>query len=74
MTMKTTKQIAVAGVASFLLAFALAPRQFAAQPAAPITPSGHIELFNGKDFTGWTFCLRTNAEPSKTYMVTSTGS
>jgi hypothetical protein len=39
-------------------------------PAA-IAPAGRIELFNGRDFSGWTFCLRTNAEPSQTWTVTN---
>jgi len=36
-----------------------------------ITPTNHIELFNGKDFTGWTFCLRSNADPALTWSVTN---
>jgi len=27
------------------------------------------ELFNGKDFTGWTFYMRTNADPMKTWSI-----
>ncbi len=27
------------------------------------------ELFNGKDFTGWTFFARTNADPMKTWSI-----
>jgi hypothetical protein len=36
-----------------------------------ITPTNHIELFNGKDFTGWTFCMRTNGDSSQTWIVTN---
>lgn len=30
-----------------------------------------IELFNGKDFTGWTFFMRSNSAPEKTWSVTN---
>lgn len=36
--------------------------------AAPEKAAG-IELFDGKDFNGWTFCMRTNANPMKTWSV-----
>lgn len=32
-------------------------------------PTGRIELFNGKDLSGWTFHFRTNADPSGTFTV-----
>jgi hypothetical protein len=54
-----------------LLAFAFVLNITAAEPPAPVTPSKPIDLFNGKDFSGWTFCLRSNAEPSKTFTVTN---
>jgi hypothetical protein len=43
----------------------------AGEPPAPkaITPTARVDLFNGKDFSGWTFCLRSNTEPSLTYTV-----
>ncbi|HTV75505.1 MAG TPA: family 16 glycoside hydrolase, partial [Candidatus Baltobacteraceae bacterium] len=28
-----------------------------------------VELFNGKDFTGWTFYMRSNAAPEKTWSI-----
>jgi len=37
----------------------------------PIVPAGKMELFNGKDFSGWTFCLRSNAEPAQTFSVSN---
>jgi len=37
----------------------------------PITPTNRVELFNGKDFTGWTFVMRDNAAPSETWAVTN---
>lgn len=41
---------------------------FAADEAAtPIVPTARIDLFNGKDLTGWTFCMRNNANPSNTW-------
>ena len=38
--------------------------------SVPITPTNHIELFNGRDFAGWTFCMKGNADPLKTWSVT----
>ena len=34
-------------------------------------PAGHLNLFNGKDFTGWTFCMKSNADPALTWTVTN---
>jgi hypothetical protein len=34
---------------------------FAQSESAPTIPASRIELFNGKDFTGWKFTLRSNA-------------
>jgi hypothetical protein len=67
--MRTFKQLGLTGATSFLLAFA--PNLFAADPPAPVIPSKSIDLFNGRDFSGWTFCLRSDAEPSRTFTVTN---
>lgn len=40
-------------------------------PPASIAPAARVDLFNGRDFSGWTFCLRSNAEPSLTWNVTN---
>lgn len=42
---------------------------FAEDLSAPVVPAGRIDLFNGKDFTGWKFVTRSNSEPSKTWSV-----
>jgi Domain of Unknown Function (DUF1080) len=34
------------------------------------TLAGRVELFNGKDFSGFTFCMRNNADPARTWSVT----
>jgi len=39
-------------------------------------PSAHareneVALFNGKDFSGWTFCMKDNADPRQTWSVTN---
>lgn len=34
-------------------------------------PTHHIELFNGKDFSGWTFCMKNQANPTQTWSVTN---
>jgi hypothetical protein len=39
-------------------------------PAA-ISPTGHVELFNGKDFSGWTFAVKNNSDPLKTWSITN---
>ena len=57
--------------AGFILAAALASNSLAADLPAPITPTARIDLFNGKDFSGWTFCLRSNAPPADTFSVTN---
>lgn len=36
-----------------------------------ITPTNHIELFNGEDFSGFTFCMKNEADPLKTWSVTN---
>jgi len=41
---------------------------FAANEVA-IIPAGRVELFNGKDLTGWTFFMQNNADPKETWSV-----
>jgi hypothetical protein len=37
-----------------------------------IAPARHpVELFNGTNFDGWTFCMKNNADPMKTWSVTN---
>jgi hypothetical protein len=36
-----------------------------------ITPTKRIDLFNGKDFAGWTFTTRSNTPPAETWSVTN---
>jgi hypothetical protein len=55
--------------AALLFCLAFAASQLTAQEV--VTPTNRIELFNGKDFTGWTFCLRSNAEPALAWTVTN---
>jgi hypothetical protein len=51
----------------FCLVFALS--KTAAQET--ITPTNHIKLFNGKNFDGWTFCMKNDADPMQTWSVTN---
>ena len=53
----------------FLTSFVLGSAScFAADESGKaIAPTTRIELFNGKDLTGWTFCMRNNANPSNTW-------
>jgi hypothetical protein len=55
--------------AAILLCLACGFSSLAAQSV--ITPTNHIELFNGRDFTGWTFCMKSNADPALTWSVTN---
>src|SRR5436190_14887057 len=50
-----------------VLAFVAVSR--AADDAKPIIPTARVELFNGKDLSGWTFFMRDNADPAKTWSV-----
>jgi len=36
-----------------------------------IHPTNPTELFNGKDFSGWTFCMKDHADPGQTWSVTN---
>jgi Domain of Unknown Function (DUF1080) len=44
---------------------------FAQDTPKAIAPTDRIELFNGKDFTGWTFFSRSNADLAQTWTVTN---
>jgi hypothetical protein len=54
-------------VVLFCLAIALS--KSAAQGI--ITPTNHTELFNGRDFSNFTFCMKNDADPLKTWSVTN---
>jgi len=54
--------------AAVLICFALA-KIVSAQEI--ISPTNHIELFNGTNFDGWTFCMKNDADPMKTWSVTN---
>jgi hypothetical protein len=66
--MKSTPKTLFAGISLFCLSFALAG---IAPAQEVITPASHIELFNGANFDGWTFCMKSNAEPALTWSVTN---
>jgi hypothetical protein len=36
-----------------------------------LAPTSHVELFNGRDFSGFTFCMKDNADPLQTWSVTN---
>ena len=36
-----------------------------------ITPASHIELFNGTNFDGLTFCMKNDADPTQTWSITN---
>jgi hypothetical protein len=55
--------------AALLFCFVIVLLKTSAQEA--VTPTGRLELFNGKDFSGWTFCMRSNAGPALAWTVTN---
>jgi hypothetical protein len=61
--MKRITNILLAAIFSLTL-FAIA----GCKTASPQKSAG-IELFNGKNFDGWTFCMRSNSPPEKTWSV-----
>ena len=52
---------------AIILCFILTLAKSAAQEV--VTPTHRIELFNGRDFNGWTFCMKSNADPMITWSV-----
>jgi hypothetical protein len=66
-----TMKITFIQVALFSFALASVNAVSAQDTQAAITPVNHIELFNGRDFSGWTFCMKDNAEPMQTWSVTN---
>jgi Domain of Unknown Function (DUF1080) len=67
--MKIFKQIIRAGF--FCSVLALAGFCAAQDSTAAISPPHHIELFNGTNFDGFTFCMRNDADPMQTWSVTN---
>jgi len=61
-------KINFARVALFSCALTVAGAANAQEPTAP---TNHLELFNGRDFTGWTFCMKNNADPFQTWSATN---
>ena len=41
--------------------------------AQTITPTERVDLFDGKDFAGFTFFMRSNSPPEKTWSITTNG-
>jgi Domain of Unknown Function (DUF1080) len=64
--MKIPAKIALLCVALFCFASAWA----GCRTAPGQKPEG-IDLFNGKDFSGWTFFMRSNSPPAKTWGITN---
>jgi hypothetical protein len=56
-------------IAALALGTLLVTSSFADEIA--ITPTKRIDLFNGKDFIGWTFTMRSNAPSAETWTVTN---
>ena len=69
--MKTCDFRALAVLAAIFFPLAGSPADAADEMTPPITPSGRLELFNGQDFTGWTFTSRSTNAPAETWSVTN---
>jgi len=67
----TKSSCLVSLISACLLAMGAASMTHAADLPAPISPTERVDLFNGKDFSGWTFCFSNNVEPSVTFTVTN---
>jgi hypothetical protein len=44
---------------------------FAGCESSKMQKSAGVDLFNGKDFTGWTFFMRSSSAPEKTWSITN---
>ncbi len=66
--MKSISQFVGIALCVFL-AFVLRGIAIAENTTTPITPASRIDLFNGKDFSGWTFCMNQGANPTNTWSV-----
>jgi len=55
--------------AAILFCLVLALSKAVAQDA--ITPASHVDLFNGKDFSGWAFFMRSNSPPENSWSITN---
>ncbi len=55
-------------IASFLLGLTFAGL---AGAQTVLGATNQIELFNGRDFSGWTFCMKNNTEPMQTWTITN---
>jgi 3-keto-disaccharide hydrolase len=56
----------VSSIAALLFSL---PLLFAGCRTAPPQKSGGVELFNGRNFSSWTFCMQNHADPMKTWSV-----
>jgi hypothetical protein len=66
-----TMKIIFVQVVLLCFAFASVNSVSAQEPKTAITPTNHTELFNGTNFDGWTFCMKNDADPGKTWSVTN---
>jgi hypothetical protein len=64
-----TRRTSFIAIACLCASLAMAGRGFAAGTQPVITPSGRIDLFNGKDFSGWKLYLPKDADVTQTWSV-----
>jgi hypothetical protein len=69
--MTPLRQITVIIAFGSSLAISFTQTAAADDASRPVVPISHVELFNGRDFTGWTFFMRSNASPAQTWIVTN---
>ena len=73
--MKSWKKLSLVAAITFSLAAVVAETGFGQEGDADYPPPRSRELsvplFNGKDFSGFTFCVKDNADPQQTWTVTN---
>jgi hypothetical protein len=57
--------VGITSAASFLIALLILTGCKTSSPEKATS----VELFNGKNFDGWTFCMKTNSDPMQTWSV-----
>lgn len=67
--MTPLRQITVIIAFGSSLAISFTQTAAAVDASRPVVPISHVELFNGRDFTGWTFFMKTNADPKLTWSI-----
>jgi hypothetical protein len=69
--MKLWKKLSAAAALLLLLVTAATAQDADTDYPPPHVRENSVTLFNGKDFSGFTFCMKDNADPLQTWSVTN---